>query len=191
MFERHPFLSSPRGDFALKVIVSLGLLAGLGPLKMDLNEDLPITLQSLMVLWAAVAFGPRIGGLAVGLYLLLGLAGFPVFANHTGGWDKLSGPTGGYLFGFLLAALVIGWLAGSVTPKKTARHAGLWLGGHLLIVGLGLPWQMSFSGQSLLEMRPMLILLGKGAMVKSAFGMLLIALLHRSLSSRDEFYGKK
>jgi biotin transport system substrate-specific component len=71
----------------------------------------PFTLQVFFVLLAGVILGPRLGALAVALYLLLGLV-TPVYARGTSGLAVLFGPTGGYLFGFVVAAALAGWLAG-------------------------------------------------------------------------------
>lgn len=56
--------------------------------------------------------GPLRGGAAVGLYLIAGAIGAPVFAGAAGGFAYLLGPTGGYLFGYFLAALCAGLIAG-------------------------------------------------------------------------------
>jgi biotin transport system substrate-specific component len=71
----------------------------------------PFTLQVFFVLLAGVVLGPRLGAFAVALYLLLGLVA-PVYAQATSGLGVLLGPTGGYLFGFVVAAALAGWLAG-------------------------------------------------------------------------------
>jgi biotin transport system substrate-specific component len=72
----------------------------------------PFTLQTFAVVLAGLVLGARRGLAAVALYLLVGLAGVPVFADHAAGLAVLTGPTGGYLVGFLAAATVAGALAG-------------------------------------------------------------------------------
>lgn len=67
----------------------------------------PFTLQTFGVFLAVGVLGGRKGTIAVFLYLLLGLVGLPVFSGFTGGVGVLFGPTGGYLIGFLAAALVM------------------------------------------------------------------------------------
>lgn len=71
----------------------------------------PITGQSLGVLLVGMLLGARRGGLAMAAYLAQGAAGLPVFAGFTGGAAHLMGPTAGYLFAFVPAAMVVGWLA--------------------------------------------------------------------------------
>ena len=74
----------------------------------------PFTLQPMVVLVGAAALGPRLGAASQVLYLLLGVAGLPVFAASPilpQGAARLLGPTGGYLMAYPLAAFVTGWLA--------------------------------------------------------------------------------
>jgi len=103
----------------------------------------PMTLQTLAIAIIAAALGARTAGLAVLSYLVIGLAGFPVFANtppSIPGLAYLVGPTGGYLVGFLAAATLIGYLFECGAVRS---FGGMWLammGGDLLILGLGVSW---------------------------------------------------
>ena len=72
----------------------------------------PIVLQNLFALLSGLILGPFMGGAAVGLYLLAGTLGLPVFAGGTAGIARFAGPTGGYLAGYLLSAIVAGLIAG-------------------------------------------------------------------------------
>lgn len=67
----------------------------------------PLTLQTLFVLLAGVVM-QRYAVIPVGLYVLLGAANLPVFHNGTAGLGVLLGPTGGFLLGFIPAALIAG-----------------------------------------------------------------------------------
>jgi biotin transport system substrate-specific component len=77
----------------------------------------PLTGQVFAVLLAGVLLGRRLGPLSQALYVGLGAAGLPWFADATGGFAALAGPTGGYLLGFVLTSLVLGEL--------TSRRPGL------------------------------------------------------------------
>lgn len=70
----------------------------------------PITGQTFAVLLAGVFLGRRWGGVSQAIYVALGIAGIPWFAGHQCGIGAIAGPTGGYLIGFILAALFIGYL---------------------------------------------------------------------------------
>ena len=80
----------------------------------------PITLQSLFVLLSGLLAGKRIALTSVGLYLVLGAVGLPVFSGGGGGFAHFSGPTGGFLFGLLLMALI----SGSVSDVVAVRTRG-------------------------------------------------------------------
>ena len=74
----------------------------------------PITMQTFVVLTLGVAYGGRLAGATLLLYLAEGAIGLPVFAgswSEGAGIKHLAGPTAGYLFGFVIAAAVVGRLA--------------------------------------------------------------------------------
>lgn len=75
-------------------------------------SPVPIVLQNFFALISGLILGPFLGGLAVGLYLLAGAIGAPVFAGASGGFVHFLGPTGGFLFGYLLAAITAGLIVG-------------------------------------------------------------------------------
>ena len=72
----------------------------------------PFTMQTFAVFSALLLLGGKRGFLAVGLYILLGAFGLPVFSGFRGGLGALLGPTGGYILGFLLTALLYWILEG-------------------------------------------------------------------------------
>lgn len=78
---------------------------------------IPITLQTLSVVLSGVLGGPIIGFLSQTTYLILIASGLPVAAGFKGGISVLIGPTAGFLYGFPLAALISGLLAGSSRNK--------------------------------------------------------------------------
>ncbi len=69
----------------------------------------PVTLQTMAILAVLMTVGGRRGTIAIAIYLLLGAVGVPVFAGFKGGPASFLGPTGGFLAGFIVAALVF-WL---------------------------------------------------------------------------------
>ena len=105
-------------------------------LRIPLPFGVPITLQTFFVLLAAVTLGKNWGTVCIIVYLLVGFIGFPVFAGGAGGLGILLGPTGGYLYSFIVVALVVGYL--SEKTKKEPRNLFLiaFLGS-LLILGIG------------------------------------------------------
>jgi biotin transport system substrate-specific component len=99
----------------------------------------PIVLATLFVLLAGLLLGSRWGLVSMGVYLLVGAIGMPVFSGGRGGLAQLFGPTGGYLFGYALSA----WVTGFISER--GRGLLVWeilavLAGTLTIYGLGVPW---------------------------------------------------
>ena len=79
----------------------------------------PIVLQNLFALLSGLVLGPFLGAASVGLFLLAGILNFPVFSGGTGGIARLAGPTGGFLFGYLLAAVIAGIILGR--PRENVK----------------------------------------------------------------------
>nr|AGU11623.1 BioY family [uncultured organism] len=100
----------------------------------------PMTLHTVAVMGFAVALGPRIAGSIVLAYLAAGAAGMPVFSGSPErgiGLAYMVGPTGGYLFGYLVAAFLVGGLAAG---RGTVGRIGAMLAGLLPIYGFGAAW---------------------------------------------------
>ncbi|MCS7251828.1 MAG: biotin transporter BioY, partial [Thermoflexus sp.] len=106
----------------------------------------PITGQTLAVLLVGAALGSRRGALSIATYVLEGALGLPVFAGGTAGISRLQGPTGGYLIGFVAAALITGWLAERGWDRRPLSTALAMLAGNAVIYLFGLPWLALFLG---------------------------------------------
>jgi biotin transport system substrate-specific component len=107
----------------------------------------PIVLQNLFVLVAALLLGGRWASAAVAVYLLAGACGLPVFAGGGGGLGHLFGPRGGYLFGFLAAAFVVGRISEMSGLRPGWEIAGMVVGS-LLVYAIGVPWLSTMLGLS-------------------------------------------
>lgn len=88
-------------------------------------SPVPIVLQNLFVLLAGLMLGPRWSSISIGLYLVLGIVGLPVYAEGTGGIEHLIGPSGGFLFGFLAAAALTGYISAPAGLRAALRNAGM------------------------------------------------------------------
>jgi biotin transport system substrate-specific component len=100
----------------------------------------PITGQTFAVVLVGSALGATLGTTSLALYLLAGIAGAPVYADQSSGWDIVSGPTGGYLVGFLLAAALTGWLAQRGWDKRFSSSTTAMLTANVVIFICGLVW---------------------------------------------------
>lgn len=99
----------------------------------------PMTMQTLVVLVIGATFGLRLGLATIGLYLLEGLMGLPVFTNGAGP-AYMAGPTGGYLAGFAAAVALMGLGASRGYDRSFTGSLVLMTVGHLVILGLGFAW---------------------------------------------------
>jgi biotin transport system substrate-specific component len=99
----------------------------------------PMTMQTFVVLLLGIAYGPRLGVITGALYLIEGALGLPVFAKGAG-VAYLMGPTGGYLFGFVLAMGVCGRLADRGWSRTAVRMLAVMLIGEILIFAPGVLW---------------------------------------------------
>lgn len=126
----------------LRKLVTASLLASLTAVGAYIHVPIgpvPIVLQNLFVLLAGLLLGARWGLTSIAVYVLVGACGVPVFAGGKGGLAALAGPTGGYLLGYILAALLVGWLA-SRQQKRLALDILAVVVGSLVIYALGVPW---------------------------------------------------
>ena len=100
----------------------------------------PITGQTFAVLLGAVLLGRWWGGVSLAIYIGLGIAGVPWFNGWTGGMAIIAGPTGGYLIGFILAALFLGYFVDKYVKVRSFRSLlGLMLfADFVLVFGPGL-----------------------------------------------------
>ena len=106
----------------------------------------PFTLQTFALFLAPGLLGGRLGAAAVGAYLLLGAFGLPVFAGFSGGIGALLGPTGGFLLGFLLTALVMWGAEAALGRSGPVFLASAVLGQGLCYLFVSLRYAFGYSG---------------------------------------------
>ena len=134
-------LGKKTNDFVYVLLTSVigsFLLAISSKVQIPLTP-VPVTLQTLVLLVMSMFLGWRGALGATSLYLFQGAIGLPVFA-HGGGFIILFGPTGGYLFGFLIASLVVGYLAEKGWDKSVVLTFTSMTIGTLIIYLFGVIW---------------------------------------------------
>lgn len=161
------------------------LLCLLGPIKLFDGSDVPISLQSLLVILLPVLFGWKIGLSAVVGYLLLGAMGLPVFVGYSSGYDKLFGPTGGFLIAFAIGALIAGVIAEMNAPALKIRALIALLAGHVIILGLGLTWLWNIVPEEE-PVERLLNYFGPTTVVKIAISFLIVQIMARVIAQKEK-----
>ncbi len=130
---------------ALFIVGGVGFIAAMAQISIPVpGSPVPVTGQTLAVLLIGTTYGAGMGAATFATYLLAGIAGAPIFApsatsaNH--GIDRLLGATGGYLFGMLVASLLLGYLADRKADQKFVTSFPALLLGDAVIFTFGLLW---------------------------------------------------
>jgi biotin transport system substrate-specific component len=125
--------------FAALTAVGAFLAIPIGPV--------PIVLQNMFVYLAGLLLGGRWGLASVGVYLLAGACGLPVFAGGLGGISRFIGPTGGYLIGYLPAVFLIGKISQKAKPRVVSDVLAM-ICGTLVLYACGVSWLKIVTGMS-------------------------------------------
>ena len=123
------------------VLAGTGLVAGAAQISIKLPfTPIPITGQTFAVVLVGASLGAIRGTASLMLYLWLGVAGAPIYAHHNHGWAVITGASGGYIVGFVVAATVTGYLAERQWDRKLSSAIAAMLTGNVIIYLVGLPW---------------------------------------------------
>lgn len=126
-------MSKRKSTFSVKNIALTGLLSAvicvLSPFALHIPfSPVPISLGMLAIYFVISVAGMKLGTISVLIYILLGLAGVPVFTDFTAGPGKLLGPTGGYIIGYIFLALIGGFFTDRFGKRLPLCIPGLILG---------------------------------------------------------------
>ncbi len=183
-------------DLVLKIILGLVLSFAISPLVWEVSEIIDVKFGSLIVCLVPAIFGWRAGGIAVFMYVLTGILGFPVFAGHQGGIHYLIPDSAhgyslstGYLYGFIMASFVVGFLAEKIESSQILKVFGLYLIGHLIILSIGL-YHMAQIPQNEFELVPVLKSLIPSFLIKGGIFMVIMQMIDRRIN-HDRRHGTK
>jgi biotin transport system substrate-specific component len=125
-------------------LVCLGIAALILSAKIKIPMfPVPMTMGTFAVLSIGAAYGPRLGLTTVIGYMLIGALGFDVFASSSAdnfGITYMMGSTGGYLVGYVLAVLGLGWAARQGWDRSILKMAGTMAVGNIIVYVPGLLW---------------------------------------------------
>mgnify|MGYP001818752376 CR=1 FL=1 len=139
---------NPSGQLHMTVYAALfAALTAVGAYLAIPIGPVPIVLQNLFVLLTGLLLGSRWGLAAIGIYLLAGACGLPVFAGGMGGIGRLIGPTGGYLLGYLPAVYLIGRIS-EKTDQRAVYDVLAMICGSIIVYACGVTWLKVVSGMS-------------------------------------------
>ncbi|MEM9099994.1 MAG: biotin transporter BioY [Pseudomonadota bacterium] len=127
---------------AVLVFAGIAVLAIAAKIKVPLGP-VPLTLGTFAVLSIGAAYGPRLGLATILGYMVIGAMGFDVFASSSAekfGWEYMTGGTGGYLLGYVLATMALGYFARLGWDRNVVRMALAMLIGNALIYVPGIAW---------------------------------------------------
>lgn len=101
----------------------------LAPLALPIPiSPVPISLTNLVIYFSIYLLGTSRATISYIIYLLLGMVGLPVFSNYTGGLQKLAGPTGGYIIGFIFMTIIAGIIIDKFPKNVILQFLGMILG---------------------------------------------------------------
>ncbi len=123
----------------LLVLAGTALIAAAARISVPM-WPVPMTLQTLAILFIGFSYGARLGAVTVFAYLVEGALGLPVFASGNGGLAYMVGPTFGFLLGYLMMAWLAGWAADRGVTRSAPATIAAALAISLLLYVPGLAW---------------------------------------------------
>ena len=127
-----------------KLALSVAIMCILGPIIIPLPfSPVPISITQVGLYLSIYFLGYKLATYSTLIYILMGLIGLPVFSGYSGGLQKLTSPTGGYLIGFIFLTFVSGFFIEKYSSNLCLTILGYTLG-NLLCYNLGSIW-LSYS----------------------------------------------
>ena len=139
----------PSNQLRMMVYASLfAALTAVGAFVAIPIGPVPIVLQNMFVYLAGLLLGSRWGLASVGVYLLAGACGLPVFAGGLGGIGRIVGPTGGYLIGYLPTVFLIGKISNRANPRAIFDVLAM-ICGSVALYACGITWLKIVTGMTI------------------------------------------
>ncbi|KAA5606124.1 biotin biosynthesis protein BioY [Roseospira marina] len=148
----------------------------------------PITAQSMGVMLSGAILGAKRGGLSILLFLLLVAIGLPLLSGGRGGLGVFFGPTAGFMFGWVLGAVLIGYLHerawATIEPFKSFLYC--FLGGIVVVYAIGIPWASVNTGVSLVKVAVGSLAFIPGDMLKAGLTALAVVAIRKAFPAMHQ-----
>ncbi len=177
-------MNSLKDQQLILIALFAALIAALGLIPpVPFAFGLPITAQSLGIMLCGLLLGPWRGALAVALFLLVTTLGAPLLAGGRGGFAVWVSPTAGFLVGYLLAPLMIGWLFKRLRalPILPAALLSSVLGGILFLHLCGIIGFSLVTGRTLLDATLVMWVFWPGDLIKAVLAALVVQSVYKAL----------
>ncbi len=189
------FSKNSKLDFLIKLCIGVLSICIIAPFTWEVSETVKVMFGSLMICIIPAVFGWRIGGLAALIYVILGAIGLPVFAGHQGGihyfiptFSQGHSQATGYLYGYVMAAFLLGFLAEKLESIQIIKSLGLFVLAHIIILGLGF-WHISQIPGSDFKLLPELKSLFPSFCIKAGLFLILLQMIDRRVNY-DKIHGR-
>ncbi len=147
MASKENYVDPASRTYAMTTIALMAaVLCVVGPFTIPVGP-VPVSLAPLVIFLSVYILGTKKGTVSVLLYLFIGAVGVPVFSGFTGGFGKVAGPTGGYMLGYILMALIAGWFIHRFYDKVAIQFLGMVLG-LAVLYAFGTAWLAYSAGMS-------------------------------------------
>lgn len=128
-YRKKDYMSKNKVKDLVLIAMMSAVICIAGPFSLSLPfTPVPVSLTNLAIYFVLYVMGTKRTVMSYLIYLLLGGIGLPVFSNFSGGFQKLAGPTGGYLIGFILMAAISGFFIDRWYNKPLISFFGMWIG---------------------------------------------------------------
>ncbi len=139
-------------NISVRSMVFIAIMAAVlciaAPFSLPIPSAVPFSLATFVIYLIGALLGWKKGCAAVGVYILLGLVGLPVFSGFMGGFARIAGVTGGYIIGYIPCVFLVGFFAELTNGKLRGMVTGMTLG-TLALYAFGTVWLMLFTGSGL------------------------------------------
>ena len=170
------FTRLEEGLFQVSIGIAALALSAQGTIEIK-GAPFDLSLQTLTILLLPFVFSPKPAIATIVGYIFLGFVGFPFFQHGGSGWEKASGDTAGFIYGFVLAVVVLSWIIRRLKSLNIFVIFSGMIVGHAIILASGFAWLTTHADDP--NTSGWLLALIVPAIIKSTIGTLIVLLLRK------------